>query len=141
MSMLSHQKQEYSKVYPQWAINALNAVYKHPEGSPKRWRKSAAIWLNLNPVDPVDGLTAKQQYIETRKQAAEKRATLSNKFGALEVGREKVDFREQLLIPEGMFTFIKMFDRMAFDKENPMAKKNLEKLSKEFPELSIAEKF
>jgi hypothetical protein len=143
MSMITHQKQPYSKPYPQWAIKAMDEVLKL-QGA-KRWRASGAIWLNLNQVQE-SGLTARQEYYTVVEDLKAKRSELKNKFGEIAPGKAGLvssadSLRENLELPEGLWTYIKMFDKLAFDKSNPDCRKNLTKLAKEFKELSVAEAF
>lgn len=143
-SLATHQKNPYSKIYPAHIVKAMEDVVGIPSG-PRRWRASAAIWLNLNKVQAGSGLTSGQEYLAVCKLVRGMRDDQRNKFAELSaapsgaIGGSGV--RHGFEMPAGMWAYIKMFDKLAFDKDNPDAKTNLAKLIKEFPELAVAEKY
>lgn len=136
-SQATHQPQKYSKQYPPHIVRAMEAIVGTPSG-PKRWRMSAATWVNLNQMQP-SGYTAKEEYVATAEMVGKKREDLSDKFAELKSTETARDsgVRESLELPAGLWGFIKMFDRMAFEKDNPDAKRNLRKLHEEFPEFVV----
>jgi hypothetical protein len=137
---------QYKKPYPKWAIDAMEEVLKTPSG-PVRWRKSVAIYLNLNPVVFMDEGTpvrAKDNYVRVAQLLKQKRDVQKTKFGEVVAPKSGTvgsgaGMRESMQIPDGVFNFIEMFDKTAFDKENPHQKKNYDKLRRAFPEFVVAE--
>lgn len=140
-SLATHQVNPYSKVYPGAHIKAMEDVIKIPSG-PRRWRASAAIWFNLNKLQPESGLSAQKEYVAVCKMVKDMRGQLKNKFAELMSTDTATDsgVRHGLEIPAGMWAYIKMFDKPAFEASNPNASKNMRLLMKEFPELTVAEK-
>jgi hypothetical protein len=134
---------KYSRPYPKAVVDAMEHIVGLPSG-PKRWRAAAATWVNLNQVQE-SGFTAKQEYLATAEMVTKKRDTVSrvNKFAELKTTDTARDsgVREALEMPAGLWGYIKMFDRLAFDKSNPDAKRNLKKLRAEFPEFCVTEAF
>lgn len=133
---------QYSKAYPKWAVDAMDMVLKLQ--GPERWRAAAAVYMNLNPINPETGLSAKEEYAVVVNQLKSKRDSLKTKWGEIAPAKAGTvgggDFRESIEMPEGMWGMIKQFDMTAFNHNNPEAKSNLKKLRLEFPELCVAEK-
>lgn len=132
---------QYSKQYPPAVVKAMEAILGTPSG-PKRWRMAAAAWVNLNQIQE-SGMNAKEEYIAVAESVKERREHLYNKFAELKSTDTVRDssVREVIEMPAGLGGFIKMFDRMAFDKDNPDCKRNLRKLREEFPEFCVARSF
>lgn len=142
---------EQTKTYPPEYVKAVDAVLATPSG-PRRWRKSFAIWLNLNPIAYYDEagypVHAKEQYKDVVSVTKRRRSEggLNNRFGEIAASKTAgtvggSGVRDAFCIPEGGWNFVKMFDRMAFDHNNPDCKKNLEKLYKEFKEFQVMETY
>lgn len=128
---------QYSKVYPEAHVKAMEAIIAMPSGG-KRWRATAALWVNLNQLQE-DGLRAKEAYLQTAQAVADKRDSLVDKFAELkstDTARDST-VRESLELPAGLWAFIKMYDKLAFERSNPDCKRNLKRLREEFPEFAV----
>lgn len=139
-TLATHQTQTYSKAYPLAHVKAMEAILAMPSG-PKRWRAIAATWVNINQVQPVDGLTAKEAYLQAVTSVNEKREKLYDDFAQIKSTDTARDsgMRESFEVPAGLWSWLKMFDMDAFG--NPTAtRKNMKKLREEFPEFSVARK-
>lgn len=133
---------QYSKPYPKAHVDAMEHIVSLPSG-PQRWRATAATWVNLNQVQD-SGLTAKEEYLYVANDLKKKRDHVSsvNKFAELKSTATARDsgVREAIEMPAGLWSYIKAFDRLAFDSKNPDCKRNLKKLREEFPEFCVTEK-
>lgn len=124
------------KTYPEQYIKAVDAILKTPEGTPQRWRKSVALYLNLNPTDPDTGVSAKLQYQQAMADVRDMRIEQANKFGT----NKSDSMRLALHAPAWFTQIIETFDKWTFDRQNPALKENARKLYKEFQELRVMEK-
>lgn len=140
---LTNTAPKYSKVYPKPIVDAMEYIVGLPSG-PKRWRATAAVWVNLDQMQE-SGYTAKQEYVAVAESVKKKRAHVSsvNKFAELKSTETARDsgVREAIEMPAGLWGYIKMFDKLAFDKDNPDCTRNLKKLREEFPEFCVTEAF
>ena len=140
MSQATHQPQKYSKPYPPAYVKAMEAVIAMPSG-PERWRAVAAMWVNINQVQPVDGLRAKEAYLQAVREVNEKRSQLYDDFGQIKSTDTARDsgMRESFEMPAGLWAWLKMFDMDAF-KTPADTRKNIKRLRETFPEFSVARK-
>lgn len=97
-----------------------------------RWRAAVNLWLEINPINPETGVSARQENAEIIKENQLYRDSLKNKFGTSEDTNSSL--RSYMSLPVMAKVFIDTVDPDAFTE-----KSNSAPMFKEFPEYRRAE--
>lgn len=119
------------KLYPAHIRAKVDHIMAKSRGR-SRWRAAVDLWLEINPVNPETGLSARQENAAIINENKLFRDALLNKFGTSEDTNSSL--RSFMSFPVGAKIFIDTVDPEAFK-----TKSNAAAMFKEFPEYTRAE--